>query len=86
MKNGDIYRGLLDVSEDSMNCGLSEVTHTARDGRVSRLDLVYLRGSHIKFVVLPDIVRDASIFHKLRLANERMKKKTKKSKKERTRK
>ena len=24
MQNGDIYRGLLDSSEDSMNCGLSE--------------------------------------------------------------
>jgi len=24
MQNGEIYRGLLDMSEDSMNCGLSE--------------------------------------------------------------
>ena len=43
------------------------VTHTARDGRISRLELVYLRGSHIKFIVLPEIVRDSPIFEKLKV-------------------
>ena len=34
MKNGEIYRGILDESEDSMNCHLSSVVFTAADGRV----------------------------------------------------
>lgn len=55
LKNGEIYRGTLSVAEDSMNCQMTSVTMTARDGRVSKLEHVYLRGSHIKFVVLPDV-------------------------------
>ena len=45
LKNGEVYRGLLQTSEESMNCQMSGVTMTARDGRVSKLEQVYLRGS-----------------------------------------
>lgn len=38
------------------------VTVTARDGRVSKLEQVYLRGSHIKLVVLPDVLKNAPVF------------------------
>lgn len=38
------------------------VTMTARDGRVSKLEQVYLRGSHIKLVVLPDVLKNAPVF------------------------
>jgi small nuclear ribonucleoprotein (snRNP)-like protein len=36
LRNGEIYRGQLDSSEDTMNCHLSNVVHTARDGRIIR--------------------------------------------------
>jgi len=47
LKTGEIYRGLLSEAEDNMNVQMSNVTVTGRDGRVSQLDTVYVRGSHI---------------------------------------
>ena len=38
---------------------------TARDGRVSRLENVYLRGGNIKFIVLPELLKSAPIFKKV---------------------
>jgi small nuclear ribonucleoprotein (snRNP)-like protein len=35
-KSGEIYRGMLDAAEDTMNVHLSSVVHTARDGRVTK--------------------------------------------------
>ncbi|KAG5190769.1 putative small nuclear ribonucleoprotein Sm D3 [Tribonema minus] len=62
MKNGEIYRGRLMEAEDTMNSFITEVTMTARDGRVSKLEQVYLRGSHIKFIILPDLLKNAPVF------------------------
>ena len=33
---GEIFRGLLEASEESMNVQLNGVIHTAKDGRVTR--------------------------------------------------
>ena len=52
-------------SEDNMNCQVSSVTMTQKDGRVARLQNVYLRGSQIRFVVLPDILKNAPIFKRV---------------------
>lgn len=38
LKNGELYRGHLDTVENTMNCQLKTVVHTARDGRVTRCD------------------------------------------------
>lgn len=62
LKNGEIYRGMLLEAEDTMNCQLKEVTFTAKDGRISKLENVFLRGGHIKFIVLPDILKNAPMF------------------------
>ncbi|CAN0015063.1 unnamed protein product [Sphacelaria rigidula] len=62
MRNGEIYRGHLNDAEDTMNCFMTGVTMTARDGRVSKLEQVYLRGSHIKLIVLPDVLKNAPVF------------------------
>jgi small nuclear ribonucleoprotein D3 len=40
---------------------------TARDGRVSRLENVYLRGGNIKFIVLPELLKSAPIFKKVQV-------------------
>ena len=48
LKNGEIYRGHLDESEETMNCLVTDVVVTARDGRVTKLENVYIRGSQIK--------------------------------------
>lgn len=66
LKNGEVYRGLLDSSEDNMNCQLSNVTLTGRDGRISKLQYVFLRGSMIRFVVLPDALKNSPLLLKIR--------------------
>lgn len=40
-----------------MNVQLKDITVTARDGRVSHLDQVYIRGSHVRFFIVPDMLR-----------------------------
>jgi small nuclear ribonucleoprotein D3 len=65
MKKGDIYRGKLASAEDSMNCHLSEVTHKAKDGKISKMEQVYLRGSHVKLFVLPDMLVNAPALAKV---------------------
>jgi small nuclear ribonucleoprotein D3 len=65
MKNGEIYRGLLLGAEDTMNMCLSEVLRTARNGKISKLPNIYLRGSSIRFVVLPNLLKSAPIFQKV---------------------
>jgi small nuclear ribonucleoprotein D3 len=65
LKNGETYRGLLVKAEETMNCQLKEVTMTAKEGRVSRLEHVFLRGGTIKFIQLPEILKNAPIFQKV---------------------
>jgi small nuclear ribonucleoprotein D3 len=70
MKNGEIYRGQLTEAEDSMNCQLSGVTLTARDGQITKLEHCYLRGSQIRFVILPDLLKNAPMFKKVQKVKE----------------
>mmetsp|Transcript_13311 Transcript_13311/g.18261 ORF Transcript_13311/g.18261 Transcript_13311/m.18261 type:complete len:124 (-) Transcript_13311:76-447(-) len=65
LKNGEIYRGMLSEAEDTMNCQMKEVTMTGRDGRIVRLENVFLRGGQIKFIVLPDLLKSAPILKKI---------------------
>lgn len=46
-----------------MNVQLKDITVTARDGRVSHLEQVYIRGSHVRYFIVPDMLRsDHTIF------------------------
>ena len=38
---------------------------TAKNGRISRLEQVFLRGGHIKFIVVPELLKSAPIFKKV---------------------
>uniref|UniRef100_A0A182J1T7 Small nuclear ribonucleoprotein Sm D3 n=1 Tax=Anopheles atroparvus TaxID=41427 RepID=A0A182J1T7_ANOAO len=61
---GEVYRGKLIEAEDNMNCQMTQVTVTYRDGRVSNLENVYIRGSKIRFLILPDMLKNAPMFKK----------------------
>lgn len=45
-----------------MNCQMSDVTVTLRDGRTQTLDNVFIRGSQIRFLILPDMLKNAPMF------------------------
>jgi len=56
---GEVYRGKLIEAEDNMNSQMSSVTVTHRDGRVAQLEHIYIRGSKVRFMILPDMLKNA---------------------------
>ncbi|TMW69384.1 hypothetical protein Poli38472_001540 [Pythium oligandrum] len=81
LKNGEIYRGLLNESEDSMNCQLSDVVLTQRDGQKAKLEQVYVRGSQIKLIILPEILKHSPLFSKVQALKKPADDKKKKARK-----
>lgn len=45
-----------------MNIQMRDITVTAREGRVSHVDKIYVRGSHIRLFVVPDMLKNAPMF------------------------
>lgn len=48
-----------------MNIQMKEITVTTRDGRVSQLDQVYIRGSSVRFFIVPDMLKNAPMFKRV---------------------
>jgi len=59
---GEVYRGKLIEAEDNMNCQMQDITLTLRDGRTQTLENVFVRGSQVRFVILPDMLKNAPMF------------------------
>ena len=53
-------------AEDTMNVRLDDVKMTGRDGKVTHLDQLYLRGSQIKFIIVPDMLKNSPMFKKIK--------------------
>ena len=45
-----------------MNCQIQNITMTARDGKVTNLEQVFVRGSQIRFIIIPDMLMNAPMF------------------------
>ena len=69
-KLGETYRGVLFEAEDNMNMFMKAVTYTDADGKVSKLEQVYLRGNQISLVTFPDILTESPIFERVRKHKE----------------
>ncbi|KAI0084873.1 hypothetical protein BDY19DRAFT_471038 [Irpex rosettiformis] len=65
LKTGQLYRGKLAEAEDNLNISLRDITVTGRDGRVSQLDQVYIRGSMVRFFIVPDMLQNAPMFKRV---------------------
>jgi len=65
LKTGELFRGTLVEAEDNMNCQLASITITGRDGRVATLEHAYIRGSKIRFMILPDMLKNAPMFKRV---------------------
>ncbi|CDW57895.1 Small nuclear ribonucleoprotein Sm D3 [Trichuris trichiura] len=70
--NGEVYRGKLIEAEDNMNCQLADLTVTFRDGKVLQLEQVYIRGSKIRFLILPDMLKNAPMFKNIQKGAQRV--------------
>ena len=65
MKTGETYRGQLVESEDNWNCQMKDVTHCGRVGKESKMEHVYIRGSKVRMMVIPDMLKHAPMFKRL---------------------
>lgn len=64
--SGEVYRGKLVEAEDNMNSQMCDVTVTYRDGRTAQLQNIYIRGSQVRFMILPDMLKNAPMLRKVR--------------------
>ncbi len=66
LKDGCSYTGMLDDVQDNMNCTLKgPLTRTNEEGETSELDMTFVRGSQIRFIVLPHILKEAPYFQRI---------------------
>lgn len=75
LKGGATYRGRLfdgmyagttyTTAEDNFNISMKDIAVTARDGKQTHLDSVYIRGNMIRFMVVPDMLQQAPMFKRV---------------------
>eukprot|EP01038_Epipyxis_sp_PR26KG_P005074 gene5074-7080_t len=58
---------MLEEAQDNMNCTLKECIKISPEGQESRIEIAYVRGSQISFVVLPDAFKKAPFFNRIKL-------------------
>ncbi|KAF3498769.1 hypothetical protein DY000_02055199 [Brassica cretica] len=66
--HGDVYLGAVPVPETFRGLvlhGDGYFAGTALDGKVSQLEHVFIRGSKVRFMVIPDILKHAPMFKRL---------------------
>ena len=47
-----------------MNLQLSSVVQTSPSGSTKKLDAVYLKGKQVRFIVVPDLLKNAPVLKK----------------------
>merc|ERR1711939_1183982 len=65
LKSGEMYRGVMTSAEDNWNCHLDDVIATARNGHQTQLDHIFIRGSCIRFITIPDMLKHAPMFKRI---------------------
>lgn len=70
LKTGEILRGTMTEAEDNWNVQLSNVTATGRDGKVTHMEHIFVRGSRVRFVIVPDLLKNAPMFKRIDPANK----------------
>ncbi|KAG0591409.1 hypothetical protein KC19_1G173700 [Ceratodon purpureus] len=71
LRNGDLCQGTLIESENNWTSQFEDITYFSRKRRVKKhgltrksfkLDLVFIRGRRIRFIILPDMLKHAHLF------------------------
>ena len=65
LKSGELYRGYLMEAEDTMNMRLDDVYVTKRDGKQLKFDQVFVRGSQVRFIIIPDMLKNSPMFKRI---------------------
>merc|ERR1712157_60874 len=66
-----IYRGKLSEAEDNMNIQMMNVTMTHRSGNTEQLQKIYIRGSQVRFMILPDMLKNAPMLNQTKQQQQR---------------
>lgn len=66
LKTGEMFRGYLKDVEDTMNVRMDDVYVVMKDGKQYHLDQIYLRGSQIRFFVIPDMLKHSPMLKKVK--------------------
>mmetsp|Transcript_6900 Transcript_6900/g.11583 ORF Transcript_6900/g.11583 Transcript_6900/m.11583 type:complete len:110 (+) Transcript_6900:35-364(+) len=64
LKTGEIYRGQLVEAEDNMNVQMKNITVTEKDGKKTKLEYAFIRGSKVRWFILPDMLKNAPMFRR----------------------
>lgn len=70
LTDGSMYRGMCIDTEDTMNLQLQNVTYIGKNGQQSKLEYVYIRGSQLKYIILPDMLKNAPMFKRFDPTNK----------------
>ena len=65
LKSGELYRGYLTDAEDTMNMRLDDVYVTKRNGKTIRYEQIFIRGSQVRFIILPDMLKNSPMFKRI---------------------
>ena len=65
LKSGELYRGYLTDVEDTMNMRLDDVWVTKRNGKQVRYEQIFIRGSQVRFIIMPDMLKHSPMFKRL---------------------
>lgn len=66
-RNGWIYRGYCEKTKDNFNMKMVQVVATDDNGNQYHMSEVLLRGSTIRYVIFPDILRYSPMFKRVEL-------------------
>ncbi|XP_054715515.1 small nuclear ribonucleoprotein Sm D3-like [Uloborus diversus] len=65
--SGEVFRGVLEEAEDNLNMCLVDVKVTFCSGATGEMKSVYIKGSKVRYIALPDEAKD----HLYELSRER---------------
>jgi len=64
LRTGEVYMGKLEEAEDNMNCHMTNVSFTAKDGSKHPMEYVFIRGSQVRYFIIPDMLKNAPMFRR----------------------
>lgn len=56
---GEVYKGVLVDAEENMSLSLKDVSATLIDGRAQEMKAIYIKGSRIRLINLPETANDS---------------------------
>lgn len=69
----DVYiRGVLDDCDDAMNVTIKDASMEDVEGNEKKLPLIFIRGSNIRFVHIPDSVNVSDAVEEMRLLQDKV--------------